>query len=129
MKFKKPEFSKLIVIITGLLFIIVLLDIRIATGNGVDVSGYAMQEIITTGSILAASIIFYLNKSKIENLSKGKLRYALLKIRLEIRLKGLLPEDSYATVAGELDEINAMIDSKLDGSLEEAIQAEVDGNI
>lgn len=129
MKFKKPEFSKLIVIITGLLFIIVLLDIRIATGNGVDVSGYAMQEIITTGSILAASIIFYLNKSKIENLSKGKLRYALLKIRLEIRLKGLLPEDSYATVAGELDELNAMIDSKLDGSLEEAIQAEVDGNI
>ena len=129
MKFKRPEFSKLIVVITGLLFIIVLLDIRIATGNGVDVSGYAMQEIITTGSILAASIIFYLNKSKIENLSKGKLRYALLKIRLEIRLKGLLPEDSYATVASELDEINAMIDSKLDGSLEEAIQAEVDGNI
>lgn len=125
-KLKKLEFSKVIVIITGLLFVLVLLDIRAATREGLDVSSYSMQEVITTGGIFGASIIFYLNKAKIENLAKGKIRYALLKIRLEIRLKKMIPEESYQAVAEELDEINAMLDNKLDGSLEEAIQSEVD---
>lgn len=122
------EFSKIIVIITGLLFILTLLDVRAATREGWDVSGYAMQEIITTGGIFGASIIFYLNKAKIENLAKGKVRFALLKLRLEIRLKGLIPEESYESVAEEINELEAMLDNKLDGALEEAIQSEVDGN-
>lgn len=122
------EFSKIIVIITGLLFILVLLDVRAATKEGLDVSGYAMQEILTTGGIFGASIIFYLNKSKIENLSKGKIRYALLKLRLELRLKGLVPEENYQSVIDELNELDVMLDSKLDGALEEAIQKEVDEN-
>lgn len=123
------EFSKIIVIITGLLFIFILWDIRAATKEGLDVSGYAMQEILTTGGIFGASIIFYLNKSKIENLSKGKIRYALLKLRLELRLKKLVPDELYSVVAEELNELDTMLDSKLDGALEEAIQKEVDQNI
>jgi uncharacterized membrane protein YsdA (DUF1294 family) len=128
LKKHRIEFSKIIVIITGLLFIFTLLDVRNATREGWDVSGYAMQEIITTGGIFGASIIFYLNKAKIENLSKGKVRFALLKLRLEIRLKGLVPEESYESVAKEINELEAMLDNKLDGTLEEAIQSEVDGN-
>ena len=50
------EFSKIIVIITGLLFIFILWDIRAATKEGLDVSGYAMQEILTTGGIFGTSI-------------------------------------------------------------------------
>lgn len=123
------EFSKIIVIITGLLFIFILWDIRAATKEGLDVSGYAMQEILTTGGIFGASIIFYLNKSKIENLSKGKNRYALLKLRLELRLKKLVPDELYSVVAEELNELDTMLDNKLDGALEEAIQKEVDQNI
>lgn len=123
------EFSKIIVIITGLLFIFILWDIRVATKEGLDVSGYAMQEILTTGGIFGASIIFYLNKSKIENLSKGKIRYALLKLRLELRLKKLVPDELYSVVAEELNELDTMLDNKLDGALEEAIQKEVDQNI
>lgn len=123
------EFSKIIVIITGLLFIFILWDIRAATKEGLDVSGYAMQEILTTGGIFGASIIFYLNKSKIENLSKGKIRYALLKLRLELRLKKLVPDELYSVVAEELNELDTMLDNKLDGALEEAIQKEVDQNI
>lgn len=128
---KKPkiEFSKLIVIASSILFICVLWDIRAATIKGLDVSGYAMQEIVTCGGILCASIVFYLNKAKIENLSKGKLRFALLKLRMEIRLKKLVPEECYDAVSEELDELNSMIDGKLDGSLENAIQREVDENI
>ena len=120
------EFSKKIVIITGILFILSLLDIRGAVRVGLDVSGYATQQIITTGGIFGASIIFYLNKSKIENLSKGKIRYMLLKLRLELRLKGKLPEESYQLLLEEINEIDTMLDSKLDGALEEAIQQEVE---
>ena len=122
----KLEFSKVIVIVTGLLFILTLLDIRGAVRGGIDVSGYATQQILTTGGIFGASIIFYLNKSKIENLSKGKLRFLLLKLRLELKLKDKIPEESYQIILAEINEIDAMLDSKLNGALEEAIQKEVE---
>lgn len=125
-KRKSTEFSKLIVILTGLLFVVTLLDIRGAVRIGLDVSGYATQQIVTTGGIFGASIVFYLNKSKIENLSKGKIRFALLKLRLELRLKGKIPEESYQLILEEINEIDGMLDSKLDGALEEAIQREVE---
>lgn len=120
------EFSKMIVIITGLLFILTLLDVRWAVRGGIDVSGYATQQILTTGGIFGASIVFYLNKSKIENLSKGKIRFMLLKLRLELKLKDRIPEESYQLILEEINEIDAMLDTKLDGSLEEAIQQEVE---
>ena len=122
----KTEFSKIIVIITGLLFILSLLDIRVAVRGGIDVSGYATQQILTTGGIFGASIIFYLNKSKIENLSKGKLRFLLLKLRLELKLKDKIPEESYQIILAEINEIDNMLENKLDGALEEAIQKEVE---
>lgn len=123
------EFSKNIVIATGLLFIISLLDIRGAVRAGLDVSSYATQQIVTTGGIFGASIIFYLNKSKIENLSKGKIRFTLLKLRLELKLKSKIPEESYSLILEEVDKIDNMLDSKLDGSLEEAIQRELEVQI
>lgn len=120
------EFSKMIVITTDLLFILTLLDIRMAVRDGLDVSGYATQQLLTTGGIFGASIVFYLNKSKIENLSKGKIRFALLKLRLELRLKDNLPEESYQLILEEINELEAMLDGKLDGALEEAIHKEVE---
>lgn len=120
------EFSKKIVIITGLLFVLSLIDIRMNVRAGVDVSGYATQQILTTGGIFGASIIFYLNKSKIENLSKGKVRFLLLKLRLELKLKDKIPEESYQILLTEINRIENMMDSKLDGSLEEAIQREIE---
>ncbi len=122
----KIEFSKLLVLLTGLLFILTLIDIRVAVGGGIDVSGYATQQIITTGGIFGASIIFYLNKSKIENLSKGRLRFVLLKLRLELKLKDKIPEESYQIILSEINQIDEMLDSKLNGALEEAIQKEVE---
>lgn len=73
-----------------------------------------------------ASIVFYLNKSKIENLSKGKIRFMLLRLRLEIKLKDQLPEETYNLIMEEINEIDHMMDTKLDGALEEAIQQEID---
>lgn len=120
------EFTKKIVILTALLFILSLLDIRGAVREGLDISGYATQIIITTGGIFGASIVFYLNKSKIENLSKGKIRFILLRLRLEIKLKDKLSEETYNLIVKEINEIDNMLDTKLDGALEDAIQQEID---
>ena len=120
------EFSKKIVIVAGILFTLTLLDIRWAVRDGLDVSGYATQQIVTTGGILGASIVFYLNKAKIENLSKGKIRFALMKLRLNLKLKGQIDEADYIIISGEIDELENMLDGKLDGTLEEAIQREID---
>ena len=123
---KRIEFSKIIVIITGVFFALTLLDIRGAVREGLDVSGYATQQILTTGGIFGASIIFYLNKSKIENLSKGKIKFLLLRLRLELRLKDKIPEESYQIILEEIDKMESMLDVKLDGALEEAIQREIE---
>lgn len=123
---RKLEFSKVIVVLTAVLFILALLDIRCGVREGLDVSGYATQLIVTTGGIFGASIIFYLNKSKIENLSKGKIRFLLLRLRLELKLKDKIPEESYQIILDELSKLGAMLDNKLDGTLEEAIQHEID---
>ena len=120
------EFSKKIVLCSGLLFLLSLIDIRWAVGQGLDVSNYATEQIVTTGGIFGASVIFYLNKSKIENLSKGKIRFLLLKLRLELKLKDKIPEESYQLILEEIGDLETMLDDKLDGTLEEAIQQEVE---
>ena len=123
---RRVEFTKKIVVLTAILFILCLLDIRGSVREGLDVSGYASQIIITTGGIFGASIVFYLNKSKIENLSKGKIRFVLLRLRLELKIKDKIPEEAYNLIMEEINEIDRMMDTKLDGALEEAIQQEVD---
>lgn len=120
------EFSKKIVIVTGLLFILSLLDLKSLSVQGIDISSYATQQIVATGGIFGASVIFYLNKSKIENLSKGRIRFVLLKLRLELKIKDQIPEETYAIVLDEINKISGMMESKLDSSLEEAIQKEID---
>ena len=125
---KKLDFSKKIIIITGIIFVLSLIDIRYLACKGIDISSYATQEIITTGSIFGAAIIFYLNKSKIENLSKGKLRFILIKLRLQLKIKDNIPQENYDTVCEEIDKISDMIDSKLDNTLEDAINKDIDIN-
>lgn len=120
------EFAKKIVIVTGILFIYTLFDIRAGVRAGYDVSSYATQQIVTTGGIFGASIIFYLNKAKIENLSKGRIRFVLLRLRLELKLKDKIPEAAYMICMDEINKIDNMMESKLDGALEEAIQKDID---
>lgn len=123
---RKVEFSKKLVIVTGALFILSLFLVRADMREGYDISSYATQIILTTGGIFGASIVFYLNKAKIENLAKGKIRFMLLRLRLELRLKDQIPEEAYYLILEEINAIDRMMDTKLDGALEEAIQREID---
>jgi len=123
---RKAEFSKKLVIVTGALFILSLFLVRADMREGYDISSYATQIILTTGGIFGASIVFYLNKAKIENLSKGKIRFMLLRLRLELRLKDQIPEEAYNLMLEEINTIDRMLDTKLDGALEEAIQQEIE---
>ncbi len=123
---RKTEFSKKLVILTGALFILSLFIVRADMKEGYDISSYATQIILTTGGIFGASIVFYLNKAKIENLSKARIRFVLLRLRLEIRLKDRLPEEEFNLIMEEIDKIDRMMDTKLDGALEEAIQSEIE---
>lgn len=120
------EFSKKLVILTGALFILSLLLVRADMKEGYDISSYATQIIVTTGGIFGASIVFYLNKAKIENLSKARIRFVLLRLRLEIKLKDKISEEAYSLILEEINKIDRMMDSKLDGTLEDAIQREID---
>lgn len=123
---RKVEFSKKLVIITGALFLLSLFLMREDMKQGYDISIYATQIIVTTGGIFGASIVFYLNKAKIENLSKAKIRFVLLRLRLEIKLKDQLSEEAYTLILEEINQIDRMMDSKLNGALEEAIQQEIE---
>ena len=123
---RKTEFSKKLVIVTGALFILSILLVRADVKVGYDISSYATQTILTTGGIFGASVVFYLNKAKIENLSKGKIRFMLLRLRLELRLKDRIPAEAYSLILEEIKAIDRMMDTKLDGALEEAIQQEID---
>jgi hypothetical protein len=123
---RKAEFSKKLVIATGALFILSLFLVRADMREGYDISSYATQIILTTGGIFGASIVFYLNKAKIENLSKGKIRFMLLRLRLELRLKDQIPEEAYNLMLEEINTIDRMLDTKLDGALEEAIQQDIE---
>lgn len=120
------EFSKKLVIVTGALFILSFFLIRVDMQAGYDISSYATQIILTTGGIFGASVVFYLNKAKIENLSKGKIRFMLFRLRLELRLKDQIPEEAYSLILEEINTIDRMMDTKLDGALEEAIQSEIE---
>lgn len=120
------EFSKKLVILTGALFVASLFLVRADMKEGYDITSYATQIIVTTGGIFGASIIFYLNKAKIENLSKAKIRFVLLRLRLELKLKDRIPEEEFSLILEEINKIDRMMDGKLDGALEEAIQQELD---
>lgn len=49
----------------------------------------------------------------------------LLKLRLDLKVKGKLGEAEYAEVEAEINELNTILDNKLDNSLEEAITEDV----
>lgn len=126
---KKMEFSKKLIIATGLIFILSLCEIGWLAYMDVDVSDFAEYQILAVGGVFAAAIGFYLNKAKIENLSKGKIKYVLIKMKLELKIKKLVPEEVFEKIEKAFDKVINLIEDATDEALEEAINEEIEVEI
>lgn len=120
---KKTTMSKILAILSITQFIIVVFY---AIAIGVfDLNSEALSILIPSSAALAtAATTFYYNKSKIENLSKQKIRGIYLKVYLE----GKLTPEAFAEIEEELNNIDATIEKKIDDSYEEAINEDIETN-
>lgn len=118
---KKGGYSKKICTYSLITFSLVIIASIILSilGLGSEVFAYLIPSV---GVVAAASVVFYYNKAKTENLSKQRLRNVLLKLVLEEKLS---PED-YEEILVEIENIDAAIDGKLFSMLEQSIEEETE---
>jgi hypothetical protein len=118
---KKGSYSKKICTYSLITFSLVIIASIILSilGLGSEVFAYLIPSV---GVVAAASVVFYYNKAKTENLSKQRLRNVLLKLVLEEKLA---PED-YEEILVEIENIDAAIDGKLFSMLEQSIEEETE---
>lgn len=116
---KKESYSKKICSYSLISFSIVIVLSMVLSFFGINTEVFAYL-IPSVGAVAAASVIFYYNKAKTENLSKQRLRNVLLKLVLEEKLS---PED-FEEILAEIEYIDDTIDSKLSSMFEQAIDEE-----
>lgn len=116
----KKEFSKEILHQTMLIFISQLIAALIFSWNEKDTSIF-MYTIPSTAGIFGASIIFYLNKAKIENVFKGKIDF--LKLKMDMLQDS--PEGQHEQIESELSKIDECLDGKIDSVMNEAVQEDI----
>ena len=116
---KKGSYSKNICSYSLISFSIVIVLSMVLSFFGINTEVFAYL-IPSVGAVAAASVIFYYNKAKTENLSKQRLRNVLLKLVLEEKLS---PED-FEEILAEIEYIDDTIDSKLSSMFEQAIDEE-----
>ena len=117
---RKLNTSKLYVYIADVHFLLECIVIGpLFSVAGLDTTIVA-SAIIAAGTIAAASRAFYYNKAKAENLSKQRIRYVLMKLLLENKLT---PE-AYAEICSEIENIDSIIDSKLNSLLQTAVDTD-----
>lgn len=118
---KKVEYSKKICTYSLISFSIVVLMALGGTilGFSSEIFAYLIPSV---GAVATASVVFYYNKAKIENLSKQRIRNVMLKLVLEEKLS---PED-YEEIIAEIETIDAIVDAKLYSSLEESVNQDTE---
>ena len=111
--------SKQILWVSILLFAVtVFLAIRFSN-EGKDTSIFSFILPIT-GGIAGATIVFYLNKSKMENVFRFKISF------LEYKLKLLKKHQNNACVVEEeISSIENALDSKVDSTMQEAVNEDI----
>jgi hypothetical protein len=109
------EFSKLIIIITFILFITVLVFSMFQ-----EVSD---STIITCGSIFGVSLAFYYNKAKLENAIKIKIDF--YKFKYNFVVEHQLTEEQVNDLNEELDVIEKSIDEKIDNTISDAVNEDI----
>lgn len=117
---KNKEFSKKLLTQTRYIFITSLIAACVFAWQGKDTSVF-MYIIPSTGGAYGAAIVFYLNKAKMENVFKGKI--AFLETKLNLMMK--YPSEHHEEIESELSKIDAALDSKIDSTMNEAVQEDI----
>lgn len=117
---KSKEYSKKIVLWTGILFFLVIVCSLVFSYLGIDTSLFVYL-IPSTGGIFGASIIFYLNKAKLENALKIKISF----YRFKINIAKLLPEEHMEELNREFDTLEDALNSKVNRTIEESIDEDI----
>ena len=119
----KKEYSKKIVFWTGILFVSQIIAALFFSWNSKDTSVFAYS-IPATGGSFGASVIFYLNKAKVENVCKGKI--AFFKFKMEWLEKHPQHQEEFEKELSVIDEsLNNKIDSEISSSISEEITQQI----
>lgn len=115
----KKEFSKKILFWTMLIFCGNLICSLLFSWYGKDTSVF-MYSIPTTGGIFGSAIVFYLNKAKMENLSKGKVDFFKFKMKALEKYP-----DKKEKIENEFSSIDQQFNNKIDSEFADAINEDI----
>jgi hypothetical protein len=116
---KKIECSKLLIAIVLLIYIIINAIALYFAWEGKDTSVF-MYMIPSASGVAGFGLVFYFNKSKMENIFKGKTN--ILKEKFEL-LKQY--PDKKEEIENEINKIDSAFDMKIDQELNESIQEDI----
>lgn len=117
---KKFTTSKQILWMSVILFAITVIIAVLFSYLGVDTSVF-MYILPITGGLAGATVVFYMNKSKMENIFKFKISF------LEYKLNLIKENPNMACVIDkEMSSVENSLDSKVDTTMEEAINEDID---
>ena len=123
---KKPkEFSKKILTQTKWLFIVQVVLIIVFAYLGYDTTALQITTAVS-GGVYGACIVFYLNKAKTENVSKGRLKLAILKSQLLNTTNNEdITEDNITEIINEIDRLDEQYSTSLSNTLDNALNEEI----
>lgn len=116
---KNTEYSKRLVTQIKILFILIIIASLIFAWKGKDTSVFVYM-IPSTAGIFGAGVIFYLNKSKMENIFKG--RTELMKIKFNMIQEH--PERK-EEIENEISKMDESLNMKIDQEMNEAVQEDI----
>lgn len=117
---RKMETSKKALWLTASLFTLTIVIGVIFTYLDKDTTLFTIA-IPATGAVFGATVTFYLNKAKMENVFKGKISF------LEYRLKLLSsqPEELHDVIDEELTVIDDTLSQSINNTMEEAVTEQI----
>ena len=112
---KSSYSKKLCALCIGLFISVVLASvIGVIFNFNTEIFAYLIP---SSAAMATASVGFYYNKAKAENLSKQKLRNVVLKLTLEDKINS----DEYYEIIEEIENIDETVNMKLDSLYQDAI--------
>lgn len=117
---KKFNTSKIIVFVTGLIFISQLMAAIICAMTYRDTSIF-IYSIPSTGASFTVVVAFYMNKSKMENVLKIKIAFT----KFKLKMSKLITPEAMQEVENEFMGLEQAVDMKIENTVNEAIQEDI----